>query len=122
MRPFLVAIIIATALLGLNLYSLFNSRLSENSHLAYWLPLTVGALILCLYVLLVSLFYLGRGFTFGLILLRQGVLLGTVAGVSLYLQGLHVLTVLDAILLVVAIVLLELFFQAEKTDTRTPTS
>ncbi|MDO8471701.1 MAG: hypothetical protein Q7S64_00935 [bacterium] len=53
-------------------------------------------------------------------LIRQNLLIAILSGSLLYLQGLRVLTLIDAILLIAATVLLELFFMSEKTDVRTP--
>lgn len=53
-------------------------------------------------------------------LTRQNLLIALLSGSLLYLQGLQVLTLIDAILLIAASVLLELFFMSEKTDVRTP--
>jgi|GEM_PF-4616884 len=117
MRKTALTAIIVTVTLGAAVYSLISIPPTANSALYYWLPITVGAFCAALLSSL-RLPFAPDQRRASLTILRQNLLVGIVAGVLLYVQGLHVVTTVDAFLIVLAAILLELFFQAEKTDVR----
>lgn len=108
-----------TVLFGSVLYTVLSNRPSEHSGLVIALPVTTFLLVTSLYTWLRAIFNRPQAGN-SLVIIRQGILLGLVLGSLLYLQGLRVLSVIDGLLLVGAAILLEIFFQAEKTDLRTP--
>lgn len=109
--------LLATVLFASLVYTVASSSISENPDLVLIMPVMVGLLLTSLYVLFRSLFKPVNALS-NIPLIRQGLLLGLVAGVLLYLQGLRVLGITDALLICGAAILLEIFFQAEKTDLR----
>lgn len=117
MRTTALIATILTGLLGATVYSLINLSPVEHITLYYWLPICVGLLIATL-TTSVRCWWNWRRQISAIPIIRQGLLAGIVAGVLLYLQGLRVVDTVDTVLLVLAAVLLELFFQAEKTDLR----
>ena len=108
-----------TILLASLLYTVVSNRPSEHFALTIGLPVILGLLIGSIYTWLRAIFRSASSNMFWPII-RQGLLIGVVVGSLLYLQGLRVLELLDALLLIGAAILLEIFFQSEKTDLRTP--
>jgi len=99
------------------LYIVLTSSVSANPSLSKVLPVIMGLLAMFLYVLIRSLFIktdLNKRTTF--VLYRQGFLIALVVMVLIFLQDFRVLSILDTILISSAAVLLELFFQSEKSE------
>lgn len=115
MRKSALTAIILTVTLGAAVYSLINTPPTANPALLYWLPITIGLFCAAL-ISSLRLSFAVQTRSAVLIILRQDLLVGTTVGVLLYVQGLHVVTTVDTFLIILAAVLLELFFQAEKTN------
>lgn len=119
-RLLLLSLTVGT-IAALAVYSLFGQSPASEPAATFWLPVTLGLLLASVWVFIACLANWNTVERHqGLIWTRQGLLFGGSACVLLYLQGLRVLNVTDAILIIVAAILLELFFRAEKTDQRTP--
>lgn len=109
------------ASLGILIYNILNTSLVNYPGLVIALPICLALFITSTYLLIKSIFTkqdYSRKFLIQTT--RQGLLLGVVLALLLYLQGLRVLSTLDSILLIAAAIVLELFFQSEKIDQRTP--
>lgn len=117
MRTTALTAYIVSITLGAVIYSIINIPPSTNVSLVYWLPISIG-LGLAAVLSALRLTFAPQSRSATMTIVRQDLLVGIVVGVLLYVQGLRVITTVDAFLIVLAAVLLELFFQAEKTDVR----
>lgn len=117
MRKTALTAIIVTVTLGAAVTSIILTPPTANTALYYWLPITFGFFCAAL-LSSIRLLYAPNARTITIRILRQSLLVGAVVGVLLYVQGLRVVTTVDTFLIILAAVLTELFFRAEKTDVR----
>lgn len=116
--PLTLAGIVTFSLL---LWNILTTSPIGQPQLSILLPVVLALTIYCWLMFIRLFFTRGNESRSRLkILSRQNFLIATISGSLLYLQGLRVLTLIDAILLIAASILLELFFMSEKTDVRTP--
>lgn len=121
MRRVIILTLTGIATCSLLLWNILSTSPNQNPGLSVVLPIMVGLFVVFVFALL-KLFFSRANYGRPLVIAtyRQGLLLGIVGGSLLFLQGLRILNPLDAILLIVAAFLLELFFLSEKTDIRQP--
>ncbi len=121
MRRVIILTLTGIATCSLLLWNILSTSPNQNPGLSVVLPIIVGLFVVFVFALL-KLFFSRAHYGRSLVIAtyRQGLLLGIVSGSLLFLQGLRILNPLDAILLIVAAFLLELFFLSEKTDIRQP--
>lgn len=117
MRKAAITAFIVSITLAAAAYTILDNPPASNPTLLIWFPVTVGLLVAALLATVRYLFN-SPSKAATLSVARQCLLVGVVVGVLLYVQGLRVVSTVDAFLIVLAAVLLELFFQAEKTDVR----
>lgn len=118
-RLFLLALAVGIGA-GLGFWQTLQTNPLTTPSAAIWLPLYLGGLVAAFWVL-IRLFLAPKATEprMGGVFVRQGILFGLTVGVLLYLQGLRVISLTDAALIVAAAGLFEMFFGAEKFDPTT---